>query len=578
MYLPSNPYSPADSDRASATLRLLVVSRQPSSLGPLWSAAEACGWTLELANSGCEALERVQNSTASELVLLDLASSDGDGLYTLRWLRRLRPDLPVVLLAHRENLQEKQEARRLGAKDYLLKPLDECGLRALLEHNPSHRSHPSASVGIGNGQSHHPAGHGVGNAAVLAHAQSAKGSGEAGRDGIEALREGMFFVAAGPASQKLREQAELLAQVDVPLLIVGEGGSGKETTARLIHKLSARGGGAFYRIPCAALGGELLERELLGYEVGAFSGAVRSKPGKLEQAQGGTILLDDISETSLSLQAKLLRLLQEREFFRLAGESPIRADVRVMAATSANLEQALASKQLREDLYYRLSALVVQVPPLRQRRVEIPHLLEHFMQQLAWHYGLPPRPLSPEFVAACQEHSWPGNLRELESVVKRYLVMGEAELLIHELQRSRAPRGGANGGQAVPSPLPGPPAAAAAGAPPDAEMPGLRDENPRSGLRSLVESVKGEAEKNAIASALERTRWNRKAAARLLQVSYRTLLYKIQQYRMVPPRVFSSVLSTPVASGEATARAVRGNDAMPPATSAIALDDPPNRE
>lgn len=574
MYPPSNSHSPSDSPHASATLRLLVVSRQPSSLGPLWSAAEACGWALEVANSGCEALERVQNSSASDLVLLDLASGESDGLYTLRWLRRMRPDLPVVLLAQRENLQEKQEASLLGAQDYLLKPLDEGGLRALVEHNASRHPEPSGPIDGRNGQSHHQAEHDTVNPAVSS--QNGNGSRAASRESVESLREGMFFVTAGPASQKLREQAELLAQVDVPLLIVGEGGCGKETTARLIHKLSARGGGAFHRIPCAALGDDLLERELLGYEVGAFPGAVRSKPGRLEQAQGGTILLDDIAETPLSLQAKLLHLLQEREFFRLAGESAVTADVRVMAATSANLEQALASKRLREDLYYRLSALTVHVPPLRHRRAEIPRLLEHFMQQLALHYGLPPRPLSPEFVAVCQEYSWPGNLRELESLVKRYLVMGDAELLLSELRRSRAPRAPSNGAHPAASLIAGAAAADAAAASPDAEASISQEEDPRSGLRSLVDNVKGEAEKNAIARALERTRWNRKAAARLLQVSYRTLLYKIQQYRMVPPGILSSGTSASVASSEVELRNLRGSDAVPPANSVIRLDDPLN--
>ena len=310
----------------------------------------------------------------------------------------------------------------------------------------------------------------------------------------------------------------MLAQVDVPLLIVGESGSGKESTARLIHKLSTRGSFGFHKINCAALSGDLLERELLGYEPGAFAGATRSRAGKLELADKGTVFLDDIAETPLNLQAKLLHVLQEKQFFRMGGESPMFCDVRFMAATSADIEQALAGKRLREDLYYRLSAFTVQVPPLRQRPSEIPQLLGHFMKQLAVQYALPMRSFPRAVVEACQSYSWPGNLRELEGLVKRYLVMGDEQLLLSELRRN------SESSLSSPEPL--------------AILEVAVVEEPLSGLRSLVQSVKGEAEKNAIAVALEETRWNRKAAARLLKVSYRTLLYKIQQYHMSPPPTY----------------------------------------
>jgi len=332
-------------------------------------------------------------------------------------------------------------------------------------------------------------------------------------------------VASGPIMRKLRAQAELLAQVDVPLLIVGESGSGKESTARLIHKLSVRSGFRFRKVNCAALPGDLLERELFGYEPGAFPGAVGGRPGKFELSQKGTILLDDIEEMPSHLQAKLLQLLQDKQFSRIGAENQVTVDVRIIAATEGNLEQALAEKKLREDLYYRLSAFTVHVPPLRQRKDEIPLLLGHSMNQMARRYGLATRAFSPAVIEACQAHAWPGNLRELESFVKRFLVMGEnQELALHELGQDWE-----WDSENAPLPLESAPRAADEA---------VESEEAPSGLRSLVQSVKGETERNAIAAALEQTHWNRKAAARLLKVSYRTLLYKIQQYHMSPPATY----------------------------------------
>jgi DNA-binding NtrC family response regulator len=232
-----------------------------------------------------------------------------------------------------------------------------------------------------------------------------------------------------------------------------------------------------------------------------------------------------------SLQAKLLHVLRDKKFLRPGGQSTIDVDVRILAATSVNIEQALLGKKLRQDLYYRLSAFTVHVPPLRQRVDEIPLLLGHFMNRLAKHYALPPRHFSPAVLDACQSHSWPGNLRELENFVKRYLVMGDESLALSELEsKSVPPAEGEDQVQmheAVTLPE------IDTGGPPEHA----------TGLKSLVQSVKGETERSAITNALEHTHWNRKAAARLLRVSYRTLLYKIHQYHMSPP---GNYLSPPV--------------------------------
>ena len=546
--------------------RVLVVSRQPSLLGPLWSVAENHGWDLEITGSGCEALERVQGQ-GLDLVLLDCEEGDSDGLSTLRWLRRVRAELPIVLLAKQHSSQQKLEALRLGAQEYLARPVEERELEQLLLRslNPELRSRGDLERGQGS--------------PLDGASQGGTRDPKSGLGSVEELQQGRFFLAAIPIMQKLRAQAELLAQVDVPVLITGESGSGKATVARLIHQRSARAAFGFHSVNCAALSGDLLERELLGYEPGAFPGASRSKPGRLEMAERGTILLHDVVETPLALQAKLLHVLQEREHFRLGGENRVAVEARIVAATSQELGAALAVRRMREDLYYRLSAFTVHVPPLRQRRAEIPLLLEHFMKQLARHYGLPPRSFSGEWMEACQEYDWPGNLRELEGLVKRYLVMGDQGLVDEILRRSRPGGAGSGNGHWGRDPAEGdqtqpwssqswPPAGMqspprAAGQGPAAHSGQDRQEGREehgaggpetSGLRSLVESVKGRAERDAIHAALERTRWNRKAAARLLKVSYRTLLYKIQQYRMAPPGVCSN---SPVRGLESSSRGSR---------------------
>jgi two-component system, NtrC family, response regulator AtoC len=472
--VPDNPISP---------VRMLLVSREPSALNCLWTLGQANDWQLDTADSGLQALERVRSGVVPHLVLLDLGPGDADGLHTLRWLHRVRPELPVILLSPPDDNGQMVEAIRLGAQDYVLKPCQAEQLERVLKRHLTDRMEEDY-----DGRS----------------------------EDIESIGEESFFVSGGPAMRKLRARAELLAQVNVPVLILGESGSGKEVAARLIHKLSVRSGFRFLKAKCAALPGDLLERELFGHERGAFTGAMRVKRGKFELCHGGTILLDKITEMPTGLQAQLLHVLQHKQFFRLGSETPLEVDLRIMAATNMDIERALAEKKLREDLYYRLSAFTIHVPPLRQRKDEIPLLLGHFVNRIAKHYGLPPRPISANVLEACQQYSWPGNLRELKSFVKCYLVMGEESLTVSELMpKTNSP------GLIIPTPERGP------------------IEEPVRSLKSLVRSVKDETEKNAIAGALEETHWNRKAAARLLRVSYRALLYKIQQHHMTPPEYLS---------------------------------------
>jgi two-component system, NtrC family, response regulator AtoC len=279
--------------------------------------------------------------------------------------------------------------------------------------------------------------------------------------------------------------------------------------------LSVRSGSPFVKVNCAALPADLLESELFGREHDASNGSPRTKPGKLELCDKGTILLDEISEMPTELQARLVQVLLDKQFVRPGGYATVNVDVRIIAAVTASDERMVLERKLREDLYYRLSAFTVHVPPLRQRLDEIPLLLQHFMHHQAKHYNLEPRGFSPAVLKACQAHSWPGNLKELESFVKRYLVMGD--LALDERSRDLETHEADSRDRGIDR-SPG-------------HEPRVSRSNPGS-LKSLVQSVKQEAEKNAIAAALDKTGWNRKAAARLLGVSYRTLLYKIEQFHM----------------------------------------------
>ena len=454
------------SDRA----KILLVDDEPGMLRYIRTLLEVDNHTVQTASTGEEALELMQNGLEPNLVLLDLLMPGIDGLETLERLRKLQPNVRVVMLSCVNDTKKVVQAIRLGATDYITKPFQKAELDTVIDQC------------LGTNQQNY--------------------AGE-----VEDLGDETFFVAACANMRKLRSQAALVAHVDIPVLMLGESGTGKEVMARLIHKLSPRAHRTFLKVNCAAVPADLLESELFGYEAGAFTGATHAKPGKFEICNKGTILLDEIGEMPPSLQAKLLHVLQDQQFSRLGSRSVLKVDVRILAATNINIPEALASKRLREDLYYRLNAFTLQIPPLRERREEIPILLKHFMAQLSEQYARPPLPFSQEMLRACATYNWPGNLRELGNFVKRYLVLGDDKLAINELQ----PRTDGSGAQFDPAPS-------------------RNGSEPTGGLKSLARSAKDEAEAEAIAKALDETNWNRKQAAALLQISYKALLYKIRQY------------------------------------------------
>jgi len=465
---------------SEAAANILLVDDEPGMLRYIRTLLEVDDYKVETATNGEEALERVQKGLHPDLVLLDLLMPGIDGLQTLEQLRQIKPGLKVVMLSCVSDTRKVVQAMRLGAHDYLTKPFQKAELDAVIDQC-------------------------IGGPGSQAYA------GE-----VEELCDDVFFVAASPAMKKIRSQAALVANVDIPVLLLGESGTGKEVLARLIHKLSPRAHRTFLKVNCAAVPADLLESELFGYEAGAFTGATHPKPGKFELCNKGTILLDEIGEMPPLLQAKLLHVLQDQQFSRLGSRSVIKVDVRILAATNINIPEALATKRLREDLYYRLNAFTLSLPPLRERKEEIPILLKHFMSRMSELYARPPLPLSPPLMEACLQHPWPGNLRELSNFVKRYLVLGDESLAVAELQ----PKPDGGGGMRVD---PAGKAVAAA-----AEAAG--------GLKSLARSAKDEAEAEAIARALEETNWNRKQAAALLKISYKALLYKIRQYGIAQSR------------------------------------------
>lgn len=462
----------------STAVNILVVDDEPEMRRYLRQVLELDAHHVTAVDSGSSALEQLQRGFDPDVVLLDMLMPEMDGLQTLERMRKMRPSLRVVMLSCEAETPKVVQAMRLGATDYWRKPFRKEELNAILEQ--CHRDR-KAEV----------------------HAQTPPPH-------IEELGDGQFFLAATPTMRQLRMQAGLVANIDVPVLVLGESGVGKEVIAKLIHNLSARAHRTFMKVNCAAVPADLLESELFGYEPGAFTGASRPKPGKFELCHKGTILLDEIGEMPAALQAKLLHVLQDQEFSRLGGRSSIKVDVRIIAATNIDIHAAIAEKRFREDLYYRLNALVFKVPPLRERREEIPHLLKHMMLRMAQRYGRNTPTLPRRLVDACMHYGWPGNLREMGNFLKRYLVLGNEESAVAELEQAISEKRPAAAAASVPAPT------------------------PSNDLKSMVRSLKDEAEREAIIRVLQQTNWNRKEAALLLNISYKALLYKVRQYGIAP--------------------------------------------
>jgi len=328
------------------------------------------------------------------------------------------------------------------------------------------------------------------------------------------MSEPLMALCTSSKMQPIRDLISKVASTNTTVLLRGESGTGKEVLARALHKASPRAGRQFLKVNCAALPGELLESELFGHEKGAFTGAYRQKPGKFEAAHQGHSADYSLHRMPLRLQAKLLHVLQDGEFSRVGGEKIIDTDVRLIAATNRDLEASMRAHQFREDLYYRLNVIEIRIPPLRERREEVPGLVDFFLKKFNAQYGRAVD-IPADTMRVFVDYHWPGNIRELENAVKRVVVLGTARPVHTEII------GNINRGPRVT--MPGLPSVAAAVASPDAPI----------SLKEIARQAAREAERVAIKEVLDRVHWNRAKAARLLQISYKALLYKIVQCGLV---------------------------------------------
>src|SRR5690348_12934933 len=380
---------------AAQKTRLLIVEEDASLARDLAICLERHSFDVSVAPAGEDAARRL-HSYDPNLVLLDFPPGGNGSVETLQRIKQIKPDLPIILLSSLNNPELVFQASKLGADDCISKPFATDDLvprlvRLLEKQRPALRDE------------------------VRQHDHFAT------------------LFGTSPKMEEVKMTIEQVADTTATVLIRGESGTGKEVVARMIYGQSARRDKPFVKVNCAAIPHELLESELFGYEPGAFTGANRQKLGKFDQANYGTIFLDEISEMHPALQAKLLHVLQDGEFARLGGKRDISVDVRVLSATNKPLERAVEEGIFREDLFYRLNVVSIHIPPLRERREEIPVFLDFFLRKYSEYYGKNPAPFSDYAVTRMMDYTWPGNIRELENLVKRYTIVGNEAQIIREL-------------------------------------------------------------------------------------------------------------------------------------------------
>ncbi|MFZ0747352.1 MAG: sigma-54 dependent transcriptional regulator, partial [Terracidiphilus sp.] len=462
-------------------------------------ALKAAGHRIVESDGYAQAQLLLSNALAPDLLLVEpSATNSSDAALYREFLKNAPLDSTYILIgAEEKGLRE--QASSLGIKHFLTAPLVRNELELVIESfsEPIARETRSdiayPSVETAGGKAAIPA-----DMPALPH--------------LEELGENQFFLAASPSMLNIYRQVKLLADSDVPVLILGESGTGKEVIAHLIHKHSQRSRHKFLKVNCAALPADLLESELFGHQRGAFTGAIKDRAGKFEQANHGTLLLDEIGEMSAQMQAKILHVLQDGQFTRLGAQESSKVDVRVLAATNVHMESALQEKTFREDLYYRLSVFTISIPPLRERREEIPYLIEETIRRspAEMKSGCECN-FSSRLMDAALLYDWRGNLRELRNFVTRTIIMRDPDAAVRELDAKIGTAAEVvQRDDQVCAPL------------------------PCSGMRTIMRDVKDRTEAQLILDALEVSGWNRRHAAQYLNISYRGLLYKIQQHRLTP--------------------------------------------
>jgi DNA-binding NtrC family response regulator len=476
------------------------------------------GYDARTYGRGDEFLASVRNADLPDVVLLDVMMPGMDGVETLKSLRASAPDLPVIMLSGHSETPTVVKAMQAGATDFIEKPdspeaLGEIRLEVVLKNALERKRLTSELTEL--------------------RRQLSDDEGQAMWGGSEKM-------------QAVQQMIEQVADSDVGVLIRGESGVGKELVTRAIHQRSTRKNQAFVKVNCAALPPDLLESELFGHEKGAFTGAATTRVGKFEQADGGTMFLDEIAEMKPALQSKLLHVLQDAEFTKLGSNRPVNVDVRVIAATNRDLEQMMLHGDFREDLYYRLKVIEVHVPPLRERRDEIPFLTDFFLSKYSSKWKKPVPQLSEELRGMLSTYHWPGNIRELENMIKQVVVLQDERMVMKEIERQQqraqgvpvmagasmsGSRFATSGSAPASNPVPSSPPAPVAD---DDQDDDVEDAPPAAAeggvsLSDVARAASLKAERALIEQTLQQVQWNRRKAAALLGVSYKTLLNKIKE-------------------------------------------------
>jgi two-component system nitrogen regulation response regulator NtrX len=447
--------------------KVLIVDDEPGIRQALGQLLEFEGYDVKSADNATDGITMYQ-SWRPHLVFMDVKMAGIDGLEALKRLREIDPSAVVVMISGHATIQTAVEATQRGAYDILEKPLDTDRILVTLRNALSH---------------------------LDLHEENARL-----RQTIESRFE---IVGRSYAIRAVTDKIEKVAKTPGRVLITGENGTGKELVARAIHKQSVRASGPFVEVNCAASPSELIESELFGHMKGSFTGAVNDRSGKFEQADTGTLFLDEVGDMSLSAQAKVLRVLQDGQVTRIGGSKPQQVDVRVLAATNKNLEAEIAAGNFREDLFYRLNVVPVHVPPLRERREDVPLLVAYFVQQLTQGEGMPPRAITPEAVARLQQLDWPGNVRELRNTVERLLILASGpRIAVEDVER----------------------------------LVGKRDAD-QAGIGSLLdcktfEDFKQAAERAFLLAKLREHDWNVSETARALDMPRSNLYKKIERYAL----------------------------------------------
>jgi two-component system, NtrC family, response regulator AtoC len=453
---------------------------------------------------GLEAFEKHGPSC----VILDIFLPDGSGVDLIKPIRSNGNSIPIIMVSGQGDVDEVVRAMKDGANDYLKKPFH--GEELFLKIQ------------------------------MVMETSQAKWELEELRTKVRPEEEYYLLFGMSDRLSKVQAVLDQVAGTDITVLITGESGTGKELVAKALHKSSERANDPFIKVNCAALPRELLESELFGFEKGAFTGAHRRKYGRFEMAQNGTIFLDEISEMHMDLQSKLLHVLQEKQFFRIGGEREVKANCRILCATNKNLERMVDEGKFRRDLFYRINVVNILVPPLRERKDDIPILIDYFIGRYSKMYNREAAKASPRLMELFLNYSWPGNVRELENNVKRFIILGNEAQLIAEFNRKREtgqysaiPDDGGlaeaetsvprkpRGGRVTPPEM----AAPDGGNGTELEL----DLSEKSTLKEVAKIAQRKAERELIEKVLQQTRWNRRKAAQILDISYKALLYKIKE-------------------------------------------------